>query len=301
MYIRSSEIEERWGMNNFKYLNGLSHETKVWIIREINDNSRNLYHQVMFFLENRYKQGIMKTAQEEALLYMEQNNINIEFKLLMEELVLFCYKKVLESKGNHDQNKIIACVASLIFFFPIGLWYMHRKNIFGVKGKCIVWSIIIILSIFSLTDNQEQELVDTESKVLSQDKTTKTNEKDTQKKKENKEEVQKSNDDDKIKDEWRSAVDPNYVDAEYAWEIGDIIYGLFDEDEGIFEPVFKALDYQKDVYQEGAFGQLVKIENAILVRDLSDDYEWWKDLDTMFSTYKESEGRPLYYVKRVKK
>lgn len=91
----------RMDIDNFRYLNGLSLETRNLVMGEVKAGNKNLYHSVMAVLMHRCQKGRIRTVEKEVQSYINRYDIDIEIQPLIEELVHFCYKRVM----NKNQYK----------------------------------------------------------------------------------------------------------------------------------------------------------------------------------------------------
>lgn len=82
--------------SEYTYLSSLSEKTRNYIISEVENGNKNLYHSVMAVLMNKIKAGKLKALEEEIKFYVEKYSISLEIQPMIEELITFCYKKCYE-------------------------------------------------------------------------------------------------------------------------------------------------------------------------------------------------------------
>lgn len=87
-------------MDNFRYLNGLSLETRNLVIGEVKVGNKNLYHSVMAVLMNKYQKGTISIVDEEVQFYINKYDVDEEFQPLLKELICFCYNKIEKKYKN---------------------------------------------------------------------------------------------------------------------------------------------------------------------------------------------------------
>lgn len=92
---------EKTEEDEFRYLQGLSSETKRMVIDDIKEGKKNLYHSVMSVLFNRAKNGeLLPSKEEEAEIYIQKFKIDDTRKDKIKELVYFCYDRREKKKQN---------------------------------------------------------------------------------------------------------------------------------------------------------------------------------------------------------
>ena len=84
-------------MDEYKYLDELTDETRKMIIDDLKAGKKNLYHSVMACLQNRIKNGNFSRSEErEAEYYISRQKVPEDRKENIREIVFLCYKRLFE-------------------------------------------------------------------------------------------------------------------------------------------------------------------------------------------------------------
>lgn len=84
-------------MDEYKYLDELTDETRKMIIDDLEAGKKNLYHSVMACLQNRINNGNFSRSEErEAEYYIFRQKVPEDRKEKIREIVFLCYKRLYE-------------------------------------------------------------------------------------------------------------------------------------------------------------------------------------------------------------
>ena len=110
-------VEKLKRRDNFRYLNGLSLETRNLVMGEVKAGNKNLYHSVMSVLGYRCQEGRIGIVEEEVQSYINKYDIDSEIQPLIEELIHFCYERVMNKnqykKGHKNRITLKERVSNL--------------------------------------------------------------------------------------------------------------------------------------------------------------------------------------------